>query len=109
MTKQEFTVILAAIHAAYPNERISGDERAVILWWNYMQHIEYSDARRALDKHIMTNRFAPTIAEIAGRAKKNNRFANFLPRNYDMDKLEAALLTANGGKRLPGGGHDGKK
>ena len=38
-----------------------------------------------------------------------NRFANFLPRNYDMDKLEAALLTANGGRRLQGGGHNGKK
>lgn len=109
MTKQEFSVILATIHAAYTNERISGDERTVKLWWSYLQHIDYNDAKRALDRHIMTNRFAPTIAEIAGRAKKNNRFANFLPRNYNMDKLEAALLTADSGKRLPGGGRNGEK
>ncbi|QBE94529.1 hypothetical protein PMF13cell1_00018 [Blautia producta] len=109
MTKQDFSVILATIHSAYPNERISGDKRTVKLWWNYLQHIDYNDAEMALDRHIMKNKFVPTIAEIAGRAKMNNRFANFLPRNYNMDKLEAALLAADSGKRLPVGGRDGEK
>lgn len=92
MNKQEFGELMAAMHAAYPGEKVTADSRAVALWYQELKETEYRTAAYALHRHIRTNRFPPAIAEILGTAEQKNRFNNFLPRNYDFAALERALL-----------------
>ncbi len=94
MTREEFKNIVKAIRAAYTNTPI--DSQTVFdLWYEMLKDASYTDVTKALAKHIKTNKFAPTIAELRSCAESRNRFNNFLPRGYDFDKLEAALLEAD--------------
>lgn len=101
MTKAEYKNIMAAMHAAYPNEKITGDERAVRMWWKYLENAEYKDVTASLSQHIKTSQFPPTIAELLDSTRRQNKFCNFLPRGYDFAKLERELLLASmGGARI---------
>lgn len=90
MNKNEFKNLMAAIHSAYPNEKITDDKNTVMLWWNMLSDREYRAISRNLEKHIKTCKFVPTIAEL--RAEPPKGFSNFAERTYDMKKLERALL-----------------
>ena len=94
MDKQEFGQIMAAMHAAYPNEKVTGDTRSVHLWFKELNDMDYDVAAYALERHIRTNKFPPAISEILTGINQKNRFNNFLPRGYDFAKLEKALLMA---------------
>lgn len=90
MNKAQFGNIMAAINAAYPAEKITQDANKVRLWWEMLNDLEYALVARNLQRHIKTNKFAPSIAELRGT--QANGFNNFVGRNYDMRKLELALL-----------------
>lgn len=95
MNKQEFGQIMAAMHAAYPNEKVTGDTRSVHLWFKELNDMDYDIAAYALERHIRTNKFPPAISEILTGISQKNRFNNFLPRGYDFAKLERALLMVD--------------
>lgn len=90
MIKSEFAQILSGIHAAYPAEKITGDRTTVELWWQMLKDMPYMVAVKNLERHIKSCKFPPTIAEI--RQERQMGFNNFVGRNYDMAKLECALL-----------------
>lgn len=90
MTKSQFGSLMGAMNAAYPAEKITQNANKVRLWWEMLEDVEYSVAARNLQRHIKTNKYVPTIAEIRG--SKASGFNNFTGRNYDMQKLELALL-----------------
>lgn len=94
MTREEFKNIAKAIRAAYTNTPI--DSQAVFdLWYEMLKDASYEDVSRTLANHIKANKFAPTIAELRAGTEHGNRFNNFLPRGYDFDKLENALLDVD--------------
>lgn len=99
MEKNEFASIMAGIHAGYPNEKITEDEKTVGIWWAMLKDLEYRQVSKNLEKHIKNNKFMPTIAELRD-SSEGNRFNNFLPRGYDMTKLEVALLEADRPKKI---------
>lgn len=108
MTREEFKTIVKVMRSTYPNCLVTTQE-VFNLWYRELSDISYQDASRALDKHIKTNKFAPTISELRSPAEIKNRFNNFLPRGYDMDKLELALLDASRpGKQIEVKGHEEK-
>lgn len=92
MNKTEFGNIMAAINAAYPSEKITQDANKVRLWWQMLTDMEYMVVAQNLQRHIKRSSFPPTIAELRGPSQV---FNNFTRRNYDMDKLEMALLGIN--------------
>lgn len=94
MVRDEFKNIVKAIRAVYTNSPITTQE-VFDLWFEMLKDCDYADVSMALKKHMKTNRFPPTIAELRGNSEKKNKFNNFLPRGYDMDKLERALLSAD--------------
>lgn len=95
MTREEFTLIMTAVRTAYPNEKVTKDRKSVEFWWKYLQEGDYMLVSRALDEHIRGNKFPPTIAELRDNVNRKNKFNNFLPRGYDFEKLERALLMAD--------------
>lgn len=90
MNKAEFSQLMAGMHSAYPGEKITGSENTVLLWWNMLKDMDYREAGRNLTDHIKTCKYPPTIAEI--RKEQIRGFQNFTGRNYDMRKLELAML-----------------
>lgn len=93
MNKTEFGYLMAAMNAAYPNEKITEDLKKTTLWFNMLRDMDYKTLAENLKRHIRTSKYAPTIAEL--RQEGPRGFNNFTGRNYDMDKLELALLGIN--------------
>ncbi len=66
MKRNEAARLLTVIAAAYPN--FEPDDDKVRIWAEMMADLEYETAATALQRHIATSRFAPTIAEIREQA-----------------------------------------
>lgn len=89
MTRDEFKNIVKAIRGAYTNCAIT-TQQVFDEWYALLGDMDYMIVSQNLQQHIKTNKFAPTIAELRGADKRG--FNNFVGRNYDMPKLERALL-----------------
>ncbi|NOJ72454.1 replicative helicase loader/inhibitor [Paenibacillus alvei] len=63
MTERETLSLLAVISTAYP--MIDMTDEYVDLWIKMMRNVDFKTATEALHKHILTNKYPPTIAEIA--------------------------------------------
>lgn len=95
MTREEFKNIVKGIRAAYTTSPIITQE-IFDLWYTMLKDMEYAEVSRNLEKHIKTNKFAPSISELRG-ATPSRDFNNFHRRQYDMDELERRLLESNYG------------
>lgn len=100
MTREEFKNIVKAIRAAYVNSPIVTQE-IFDLWYTMLKDKEYAEVSHNLERHIKTNKFAPSISELRGDVQIQ-RNGNFRGRLYDMDKMERELLEADYGKRICG-------
>ena len=61
---EDFRQIMHVLTAAYPNSKLIPDEFTFNLWYTRLQDIPYLTLKRAADNYIMTNRYAPTIADM---------------------------------------------
>lgn len=61
---QDFRTIVRALSAAYPRDNFIPDEYSFNLWYTRLQDIPYLTLKHAADNYIMTNRYAPTIADM---------------------------------------------
>lgn len=89
MTREEFKNIVKAIRGAYINCPITS-QSVFDEWYMLLSDMDYHTVSMNLKKHIQTNRFAPTVAELRNRL--NPGFNNFTGRDYNMPLLELALL-----------------
>ena len=97
MTRDEFKIIVKAIKGAYARCPIT-TQQIFDEWYMLLGDMDYLTVSRNLQRHIRTNKFAPTIAEL--RNEMPNGFRNFTGRNYDMRKLERALLGVRPAARI---------
>ena len=61
---EDFRQIIHVLTAAYPNSKLIPDEFTFNLWYTRLQDIPYLTLKRAANNYIMTNRYAPTIADM---------------------------------------------
>lgn len=66
MAPSEVAKLLAVIAAAYPGFEV--DDIRLRVWTQMLSDLDYSVANIAVNRHIATSRFAPTIAEIREQA-----------------------------------------
>lgn len=90
MTREEFKNIVKAIRTTYPNTPIS-TQQAFDLWYELIKDMGYASVADNLQRHIKTNKFSPTVAELRGVVDTKD-FNNFKRRAYNMDALESELL-----------------
>lgn len=64
LTKDQFKLLVAAMKAAYPSDKFIPDEDAAKIWYQMLKDIEYRRLSMALQKHMMTSQFPPTIADL---------------------------------------------
>ena len=93
MTREEFKTIVKVLRCTYPNCLIN-TQQVFDLWYEMLGDLDYMQVSHNLKQHIKNNKYQPSIAELR-KTPEGNRFNNFLPRGYDMAKLEAALLEAD--------------
>lgn len=82
MTKQEFAILAKAIRAVYPN--MLADDGAKNVWYELLKDLDYRPASAALQRHLQTSKFPPTIADIRTAVTK--------PKE-EMPELEAWALA----------------
>ena len=63
VSKQEFVTLVLAMQAMYGDEFI-GTEEAMDVWFALLYDLDYKILSKALQKHMLTNKFKPTVAEL---------------------------------------------
>lgn len=88
MTREEFKNIVKAMRGAYINCTIT-TQQIFDEWYMLLEDMDYLTVSTNLQYHIKACKFPPTIAELR---QNPNGFQNFISRNYDMNKLQLALI-----------------
>ena len=63
VSKQEFATLVLAMQAMYGDEFV-GTEEAMDVWFALLHDLDYQILSKALQKHMLTNKFKPTVAEL---------------------------------------------
>lgn len=63
VSKQEFATLVLAMQAMYGDEFIVTEE-AMDVWFALLHDLDYQILSKALQKHMLTNKFKPTVAEL---------------------------------------------
>ena len=66
MTKEEWSLLVKAIKSAYSNQTFCPDSYSLELYYRMLQDIPYEVLNIAIQRHIATNRYPPTIADLRG-------------------------------------------
>lgn len=70
MTRAEFSKLAAAIRTYYPHSNALPNKEAMELWYAEVGGLDYGLATEALRKHVRTEKWPPTIAELIAGVKK---------------------------------------
>lgn len=68
MTKDEFKALAKGMRAIYTNEKFLPDDTSMKIWYSLLQDIPYNVASIAIQKHMLTNKFPPTPADVREQA-----------------------------------------
>lgn len=64
MTAQEFSTLVKGMKAVYSDPRFIADNYAMEVWFNMLKDLDYEHVNAAIQRHMMTNPYPPTIADI---------------------------------------------
>lgn len=64
MTQKDFGRLVAVIRGVYQDKEFLAEREAAEIWYEMLKDIPYEQARAAVVKHSMTNRWVPKIADI---------------------------------------------
>lgn len=68
MNKQEFSSLAAAMKAYYPQDWFIPDKISMTAWYTALCDLDYDTAKKAVQIHVQTSPFAPSVADIRKRA-----------------------------------------
>lgn len=68
MTKDEFKKLAKGMKAVYSQPTFLPDADALQIWYELLKDLDYMIAQAAVQKHMISSKFPPTIAEIREQA-----------------------------------------
>ena len=68
MTFNEFKVLVKGMKAVYTSPNFLPDADSVKIWYELLKDLPYELANIAIQRHMTTNKFPPTVAEIRAAA-----------------------------------------
>lgn len=71
MTFEQFKVLVKGMKAVYTSPNFLPDADSVKIWYELLKDIPYELANIAIQRHMSTNKFPPTVAEIREWAVKS--------------------------------------
>lgn len=89
LTEEEFKSLAKGMKAVYPQPTFLPDEWAAKVWYGLLKDIPHQILSNAIQKHMMTNPFPPTVADLRAAA------ADFVAKTVEpeMSELEAWALV----------------
>lgn len=88
MTRDEFKILVKGMKAIYAQQTFLPDKDAFDMWFALLQDLPYKLANEAIQKHMLTEKFPPTPAEIREKAAQMIE----VPET-EMSELEAWALV----------------
>lgn len=88
MTRDEFKILVKGMKAVYAQQTFLPDKDAFDMWFALLQDLPYKLANVAIQKHMLTEKFPPTPAEIREKAAQMIE----VPET-EMSELEAWALV----------------
>lgn len=82
MEREEFKVLVKGMKAVYADAKFITDKDAFDVWYGLLKDLDYSKVSAAIQKHMMTSKFPPTIADIREQCVS-------LSQERPLDELEA--------------------
>ena len=80
MDKKEFLEIMKQLKMAYPTvfEKMTTEKITALygVWYGLLKDVDKDELMEAVNEHIKTNKFFPTIAELRERAASEKRISN---------------------------------
>ena len=73
MTTNEWTLLVKALKSAYPSQNFLPDEWSIKLWYSMLKDIPYEALNIAIQGHISTSKYPPTIADLRGFIKPKEK------------------------------------
>lgn len=70
LTESQFKILVKAMWAVYPRATFIPDEDSFNVWYKLLNDIPYETLSKAIQAHMQSNRFAPTIADIREQSQK---------------------------------------
>lgn len=64
MNLADFGILVKAIKAVYADPKLIADDDARDVWYEMLKDLPYEQVSRALKRHMQSNRFPPTIADL---------------------------------------------
>ena len=64
MNEKEFVIIANALKSVYTQNNFLADNNAMDIWFSLLKDLDYKAVQAAVQTHIMTDSFPPTIASI---------------------------------------------
>lgn len=68
MERKELMQIVAAIKATWPSQKVVADQAAFDWWYELLNDLDFTACKNAVMQLSVTNKFAPSIAEIREKA-----------------------------------------
>ena len=68
MTKDEFRVLAKGLKAVYTQPNFLPDAEAIQIWYELLKDLDYAMANIAIQKHMVSSKYPPTIADIREQA-----------------------------------------
>lgn len=64
LAKEDFRTLIKGLKAFYPQEQFIPDADAMAVWYRLLNDIPYNVLSAAINMHVTTNKFPPTVAEL---------------------------------------------
>lgn len=64
MDARKFAALMKGLQSAYPNARLVDTDEGMQMWFRMLKDIPYDQLSIAIQQHISTSKFPPSIAEI---------------------------------------------
>lgn len=87
MTVDEFAKLADAIKTYFPRDNMLPTDESMELWFDMLNDLDYRSASASLKKHVATNRFPPTIADIREQC-------NDFTTPQELNEMEAWSLVS---------------
>lgn len=88
MEREEFKVLVKSMKAVYAQPTFIPDQDAFNVWYALLKDLPYKIASMAVQKHMLTEKFPPTIADLRAKASESME-----RQAEEMSELEAWHLV----------------
>lgn len=90
MTTEQFKVLAKKLKLAYQRDRFLADKETTGLWFEMLNDLDEALAAEAVEAHIKTSQYPPTIADIRKRCKdiqeEESRLRNEMREIFEFSK-----------------------